>query len=176
MKKIKHITLKLGFFLIITFFLALFTATFLSYFYESAFIFDNYFLIESITFGIGTFLTGLYLIFFDFSEKSLKTSIKKANVRFVRFWKNMFILPYKFFKNKPILFIKILIFITASILTYKFTYNVYDMIYWFERWDWGFSEALFRSLFVYLIWAVIKILIIWFAAISLIMIIGQNDK
>jgi len=177
MKKIKNIILKLGFFLISAFFLAVFIATSLSHFFESAFIFDNYLLIEFIIFGIGTFLIVLYLIFFDFSERRLKDAIKKANYKFKRFWRNLFLSPYRFFQNKPTLFIKLLIFVIASILTYKFTYIVYDMIYGAGQWDWVLSDTIFRELLlIHLVWALIRILITWFVAISLIIIIKENDK
>mgnify|MGYP000980198516 CR=1 FL=1 len=173
----KNIILKLGFFLIIEFFLAVFAFTFIMSFYDNAFIFDNSLFIETATFGVGTFLIGLYLIFFDFSEKRLKDSIKKANYKFKRFWRNLFLNPYRFFQNKPTLFIKLLIFVIASILTYKFTYIVYDMIYGAGQWDFVLSDKIFRELLlIHLVWALIRILITWFVAISLIIIIKENDK
>jgi hypothetical protein len=176
MKKIKNIILGLGVFLIIAFFLAVFTATSLSHFYESAFIFDNSFLIESTIFGMGTFLTGLYLIFFDFSEKSLKDSVKKANYKFKRFWKSLCLEPYQFIKNNKVLSLKIFIVIVAIFLSFKYISFTYSIMGDEDgQWVWIVEDSLSRSLFgIHMFWALLRILIVWMVSFGLLSLL--NDK
>lgn len=176
MKKVKNIILGLGLFLIFDFFLAVFSFTFIKPFYDNAFIFDNSIFIELITFGIGTFLIGLYLIFFDFSEKRLKDSIKKANYKFKRFWKMLYLEPYEFIRSNKILSLKIFIVMVAIFLSFKYISFTYSIISDEEgQWVWIVGDSISRSLLViHMLWALLRILIVWMISFGLLSVL--RDK
>jgi len=170
----KNIFLKLGLFLIIEFFLAVFSFTFIIPFYGNAFIFDNSIFIELITFSIGTFLIGLYLIFFDFSEKRLKDSIKKANYKFKRFWKMLYLEPYEFIRDNKILSLRIFIVIVAIFLSFKYISFTYSIISDEEgQWAWIVEDGVSRSLFgIHMFWALLRILIVWLISFGLLSLLN----
>lgn len=176
MKKIKNFIAKFVFFLLLELFLAIILFVIPLFFNGNVFVFEVFSgFLDFIIFGIISLFVVQYLVFFSFSGLSLVKMFSMTNKKFINFWRNFFASIFKGVKNNYPFYFKLSIIVASIILTMYFLSFVGGIFNDEGQWAWIIGDNLSRSLLlIHLVWAFIKVFVVWSITISLLVLI--KDK